>query len=146
MTVQEPGPAGAAHVTVTRFRTRYAETDAMGVVHHATYPVWFEMGRSDFMREIGIPYAQVEERGYYFMLSGLNVRYRAAARYDEELTLTTRVGELKSRTCTFTYEVRRSDDLVATGETQHICTDRAYRPSRLPDDVLAALRGEPRPA
>ena len=124
---------------VTQFRTRYAETDAMGVVHHATYPVWFEMGRSDFMRQIGIPYAQVEERGYFLMLSGLHVRYRAAARYDEELTLITRVCEVKSRTCTFQYELRRGDDLLATGGTQHICTDKHYRPARMPDDILAAL-------
>ncbi len=125
--------------TITHFRTRYAETDAMGVVHHATYPVWFEMGRSDFMRQIGIPYAQVEERGYFLMLSGLTVKYRAAARYDEELTLITRASEVRSRTCTFLYEVRRGDDLIATGETQHICTDKTYRPARMPADILAAL-------
>ena len=125
--------------TVTRFRTRYAETDAMGVVHHATYPVWFEMGRSDFMREIGIPYSEVEARGYYLMLSGLSVKYRAAARYDQELTLTTRVGEVRSRTCIFLYELRRGEELLATGETGHICTDKTYRPARMPDDILAAL-------
>ena len=62
--------------SVTTFRTRYAETDAMGVVHHATYPVWFEMGRSDYMRQIGVPYTEVERLGYYLMLSGLNVKYR----------------------------------------------------------------------
>ncbi len=125
----------------THFRTRYAETDAMGVVHHATYPVWFEMGRSDFMRQIGVPYAEVERRGYFLMLSGLNVRYRVAARYDEELTLTTRVGELRSRTCTFVYELHRGETLLATGETAHICTDKTYRPARMPDDILAALGG-----
>ena len=124
---------------VTHFRTRYAETDAMGVVHHATYPVWFEMGRSDFMRQIGIPYAQVEERGYFLMLSALTVKYRAAARYDEELTLITRASEVRSRTCTFHYEVRRGDDLIATGETGHICTDKTYRPARMPADILVAL-------
>jgi len=125
--------------TVTHFRTRYAETDAMGVVHHATYPIWFEMGRSDFMRQIGIPYTEVEARGYYLMLSGLSVKYRAAARYDDELTLISRAGEVKSRTCTFVYELRRGDTLIATGETQHICTDKNYRPARMPDDILAAL-------
>ncbi len=125
--------------TVTHFRTRYAETDAMGVVHHATYPIWFEMGRSDFMRQIGIPYTEVEARGYYLMLSGLSVKYRAAARYDDELTLTCWAGEVKSRTCTFLYELRRGETLIATGETQHICTDKTYRPARMPDDILAAL-------
>jgi acyl-CoA thioester hydrolase len=128
--------------TVTSFRARYAETDAMGVVHHATYPVWFEMGRSDFMRQIGVPYTQVERRGYYFMLSGLNVKYRSAARYDDELTLTTFAQEVRSRACTFGYELRRGDELLATGETQHICTDRSYRPVRFPDDILAILQDQ----
>lgn len=129
--------------TVTQFRARYAETDAMGVVHHATYPVWFEMGRSDFMREIGMPYTEIEASGYYFMLSGLNVRYRLAARYDDQLTLMTRAAEVKSRTCTFAYELRRhsaaGDELLATGETYHICTDKQYRPVRFPEDILSIL-------
>ncbi len=127
--------------SVTTFRTRYAETDAMGVVHHATYPVWFEMGRSDFMRQIGIPYTEVERLGYYLMLSGLTVKYRAAARYDELLTLTTRVGEIRSRTSVFVYELRRGEELIATGETHHICTDKNYRPARMPDVILASFGG-----
>ncbi len=128
------------HAT-TRFRARYAETDAMGVVHHAVYPVWFEMGRSDFMREAGVPYTEVEARGYYLMLSGLSVRYHSAARYDDQLTLNTRVSEVRSRTCIIQYELRRGEELLATGETQHICTDGSYRPARMPADLLAALGG-----
>ncbi|MDL2343938.1 thioesterase family protein [Deinococcus sp. MIMF12] len=126
----------------TPIRVRYAETDAMGVAHHATYPVWFEVGRSDLMRDLGLPYAEVEARGYYLMLSGLNVEYRRAARYDEELTLVTRVGTVRSRTMTFRYELRHQETLLATGETRHIATDRTYRPARLPDDVLALLTAE----
>lgn len=129
----------------TPIRPRYAETDAMGVVHHATYPVYFEAGRSDLMRAIGIPYSEVERRGYYFMLSGLDVRYRQAALYDEELTLITRVSEVKSRTCTFEYELRRGDTLLATGHTHHITTDKTYRPARTPEDVLALLQGRQEP-
>lgn len=129
------------HVTHTHFRARYAETDAMGVVHHATYPVWFEMGRSDFMREAGVPYTEVEARGYFLMLSGLNVRYRSAARYDDQLVLSTRVSEVRSRTCIILYELRRGEELLATGETQHVCTDKAYRPARMPADLLTALGG-----
>ncbi|GGQ96630.1 acyl-CoA thioesterase [Deinococcus ruber] len=126
--------------TVTAFRVRYAETDAMGVVHHATYPIWFEMGRSDWMRELGFPYTEVEARGYYLMLSGLNVRYRMAARYDDELTLKTRMSEVKSRTAVFAYELWRGEDLLATGETHHICTDRTYRPARMPQELMDALK------
>ncbi|GGL81326.1 4-hydroxybenzoyl-CoA thioesterase [Deinococcus aerolatus] len=126
----------------TSIRVRYAETDMMGVVHHATYPVWFEVGRTDLMRELGLPYTEIEARGYYLMLSGLNVEYRRAARYDDDLTVTTRISALRSRTVTFVYEVRRGEELVATGETRHIATDKAYRPARMPQDVLAALGGE----
>ncbi len=126
----------------TSIRVRYAETDMMGVVHHATYPVWFEVGRTDLMRNLGLPYTEIEARGYYLMLSGLNVEYRRAARYDDDLTVTTRISALRSRTVTFTYEVRRGEELVATGETRHIATDKAYRPARMPQDVLAALGGE----
>lgn len=125
----------------TSIRVRYAETDMMGVVHHATYPVWFEVGRTDLMRALGLPYNEIEARGYYLMLSGLNVEYRRAARYDDDLTVTTRISALRSRTVTFTYEVRRGEELVATGETRHIATDKAYRPARMPDDVIAALGG-----
>jgi acyl-CoA thioester hydrolase len=126
----------------TFIRVRYAETDMMGVVHHATYPVWFEVGRTDLMRALGLPYTEIEARGYYLMLSGLNVEYRRAARYDDELTVTTHISAIRSRTVTFTYEVRRGEELLATGETRHIATDKGYRPARMPQDVLAALSGE----
>ncbi|WP_216325411.1 acyl-CoA thioesterase [Deinococcus aestuarii] len=125
----------------SEIRVRYAETDAMGVAHHATYPVWFEVGRTDLMHLLGLPYTEVEARGYFLMLSGLNVEYRRAARYDDLLTLVTRVGNVRSRTLTFTYEVRRGDEVLATGETRHIATDKTYRPARLPDDVVERLSG-----
>ncbi|GGK16449.1 4-hydroxybenzoyl-CoA thioesterase [Deinococcus malanensis] len=122
-------------------RVRYAETDAMGVVHHATYPVWFEVGRTELMEMLGLPYTEVEARGFYLMISGINVEYRRAARYGDTLSLTTRLGSLRSRTMTFLYELRRGEELVASGETRHIATDKTYRPARLPDDVLHILGG-----
>lgn len=125
----------------SELRVRYAETDAMGVAHHANYPVWFEVGRSDLMRELGLPYTEIEARGLFLMLSGLNVEYRRAARYDDALTLVTRLGSVRSRTLTFSYEVRRGGELLATGETRHIATDKAYRPARMPGDVLRVLGG-----
>lgn len=132
-----PGPLSAESL----IRVRYAETDAMGVVHHAVYPVWFEVGRTDLMEACGLPYTGVEARGYYLMLSGLGVEYRRAARYGDTLSLTTRLGSLRSRTMTFLYELRRAGDVLATGETRHIATDKTYRPARLPDDVLHILGG-----
>lgn len=132
---------GEGRESRSELRVRYAETDAMGVAHHANYPVWFEVGRSDLMRELGLPYSEVEARGYFLMLSGLNVDYRRAARYDDSLTLLTRVGALRSRTVTFRYALLRGEELLATGETRHIATDRQYRPARLPGDVVALLGG-----
>lgn len=125
----------------TELRVRYAETDAMGVAHHATYPVWFEVGRTDLMRLLGLPYTELERWGYYLMLSGLHVQYRRAARYDDPLRLTTRVLERRSRTLKFGYELHhaRTGDLLATGETHHIATDHTYRPARIPEDVLRLL-------
>nr|WP_221089140.1 thioesterase family protein [Deinococcus aquaedulcis] len=124
---------------VSVLRVRYAETDAMGVAHHATYPVWFEVARTDAMHALGLPYREVEARGYYLMLSGLNVEYRRAARYDDELQIHATLSAVRSRTLTFSYEVRRAGELLATGETRHIATDHTYRPARLPDDLLALL-------
>jgi len=115
---------------------RYAETDMMGVAHHSNYPVWFEVGRTELMHALGLPYKEVEARGYFLMLSGLSVEYRRAARYDDHLTLTTVLTALRSRTLSFGYRVTRGEELLATGETRHIATDRSYRPARLPDDVL----------
>ena len=131
----------------TELRVRYAETDAMAVAHHATYPVWFEVARTELMHALGLPYTEMETRGYYLMLSGLHVQYRRAARYDDRLDITTRITEIRSRTLKFAYEVHRigadgTRELLATGETHHIATDHQYRPSRMPDDVLALLAGE----
>ncbi|MFC6592521.1 acyl-CoA thioesterase [Deinococcus lacus] len=123
----------------TELRVRYAETDAMGVAHHAVYPVWFEVGRGDLMRTLGLPYTEVEARGFYLMLTDLQVGYRRAARYDDLLTLETQVLEARSRTLTFGYQVLRGEERVALGETRHIATDQHYRPASIPEDIRALL-------
>lgn len=134
--------AAASPVSVqSAIHVRYAETDMMGVVHHSNYPVWFEVGRTELMHALGLPYREVEARGYFLMLSGLGVEYRRAARYDDHLTLSTQLTALRSRTLTFGYRLVRGAELLATGETRHIATDRQYRPARLPDDVLALFAG-----
>ncbi len=130
--------APAPHVTP--LRVRYAETDAMGVAHHAVYPVWFEVGRSDLMRSLDQSYAEIEDQGFYLMLTGLEVQYRRAARYDEALTLHTWAEEVRSRTLRFRYELRGpAGELLATGATTHIITDHAYKPQRLPDHLRQLL-------
>ena len=125
----------------TLLRVRYAETDQMRVAHHANYPVWYELGRSDLMRAAGVSYTEVEARGLFLMLSGLHVQYRRAARYDEELMLETTVAEVRSRKLVFAYRLLRGEVLLATGTTEHVPTDHAYRVASIPQDILGVLRG-----
>ncbi|HNX49013.1 MAG TPA: thioesterase family protein [Thermoanaerobaculaceae bacterium] len=122
-----------------RLRVRYAETDQMGVVHHAVYPVWFEVGRTALSRAAGMPYRQWEERGVYLMVAELVCRFRRAAHYDEEVTVWARVKELASRKMVFEYRITGPDDgLLAEGETLHVAVDRASgRPTVIPPELRA---------
>ncbi len=128
-------------VSQSRFRVRYAETDAMRIVHHSSYIVWFEEGRSEYMRQLGFPYTRLEEQGLYLAVTELRARYLRAARYDEEVVVETSIEELRSRGLTFHYRVLRGSDgaLLAEGETVHVCIDDEGRPRRLPKDVRDLL-------
>ncbi|MCE2472393.1 MAG: acyl-CoA thioesterase, partial [Anaerolineae bacterium] len=90
-----------APVCQTTFRIRYAETDNMGVVHHAVYLVWFEEGRSAFIRERGWSYADIEDSGYFLVATELRARYLRATRYDQQVTVKTWIEDVQSRTITF---------------------------------------------
>lgn len=131
--------------TNTEIRVRYAETDAMGVAHHASYIVWLELGRSDLLRAAGTPYPEIEARGYFVMLASLNVRYLGAARYDDLVLLHTRLTAVRSRQVQFAYELRlRSDNaMLLTAESIHVIVAReTNRPARLPADLIARLSGD----
>jgi acyl-CoA thioester hydrolase len=120
--------------TLTRLRVRYAETDAMGIVHHSHYAIWFEAGRTDFFREHGVSYRECEARDVYFPVTELLVRFAQPAVYDEEVTVHTRAGEVQSRAVTMRYEVRNeSGALLATGYTRHICVDAKREVQSIPD-------------
>jgi acyl-CoA thioester hydrolase len=125
-------------VVETRFRVRYYETDAMGVVHHAAYITWFEEGRSAFTRRIGLPYSQLAAGGIDLAVVDVTAHYLQPARYDEEVVVAACLAECRSRLMTFTYEVRRAADsaLLVTGSTRHISVDRAGHAVALP----AAIR------
>jgi acyl-CoA thioester hydrolase len=126
-------------------RARYAETDAMGVVHHAVYPVWFEVARTALSHAVGVPYIDWERRGVLLMVGELRCRYRRPARYDDQVTVWVRVGEVASRRVVFEYRVEGPDGAVlAEGETRHVVVDRVSgRPTVLPEELRASLGRTP---
>ena len=132
----------------TPVRVRYAETDKMGVVYHANFLVWFEVGRTDLCRQCGFSYRDLEtEDDAHLMVVEARVRYRRPARYEDDLVVRTRVAAFARRTLRFAYEVTRAStgDLLAEGETVHVVTTSDGRPRSFPAAqaalVLARLKG-----
>jgi acyl-CoA thioester hydrolase len=123
-------------------RVRYGETDQMGVVYHANYLVYMEEGRTRWMEARGCSYAELERQGWALVVRKAELRFRAPARYDEELLVRTAVERVGGASVRFVYEiVRRSDRaLLAEGMTELACVDRrngGSRPAMLPDAVAA---------
>jgi acyl-CoA thioester hydrolase len=126
-------PLAAPRRCLVDLEVRYAETDQMGVVHHANYLVWFELARTRLCAEAGLHYAEIERAGYYMMVTEAEVSYRRGARYGDRVGVTTWLAELGSRFTSFGYEIHRDGQLLATGRTRHVWV-RAEdsRPCRLP--------------
>ena len=117
-------------------RVRYAETDQMGVVYHSNHYIYFEIGRVEYMRNLGVDYKQMEiQDDSFIVVAESKCRYRRPARYDDLLRIRTRVISVKRRTIHFGYEILREEnqELLATGETIHVVCDRAGRPKSLPE-------------
>ncbi len=124
-------------------RVRYAETDAMGVVHHAAYVPWLEVGRVNLLRAAGCPYGNIEARGLLVVLSDLQVRYRSPARFDDEVVIETQLTTLKSRQIAFRYRalLAATATILVEGQTNHIVVLRAtMKPTVLPNDLSALLQ------
>ena len=115
-------------------RVRYAETDQMGVVYYANYFVWFEVGRTDLLRDAGWSYREMELEGVALPVIEAHCEYRQSARYDDELEIRTTGSQLSPVRVAFDYEVVRPSDAatIATGRTIHAALDRDGRPCRLP--------------
>jgi acyl-CoA thioester hydrolase len=122
-------------------RVRYAETDQMGVAYYANYLVWFEVGRSELCRKKGFRYADLEALGYRLVVSDVHCRYRGSAKYDETIIIRTNLKHLNKRLITFGYQVLRMDgkEVIAEGETQHICVDSNGKTKSLPEEFLNYL-------
>ena len=117
----------------------------MGIVYHANFLVWFEVGRVELLRQRGLLYRELEDReGCYIVVTRASAAFLEPAHYDDILTIRTRIRRLHSRVVEFEYEVLNEDGrALATGETTHLVTDRAGKPRRLPERYLAVL-AEPR--
>jgi acyl-CoA thioester hydrolase len=125
-----------------RVRVRYAETDQMGVVYHANYLVWFEVGRVELLRSLGFDYKQIEADGFGIAVVEATARYKAPAKYDDELLIRTRVKVVRSALIKFGYEVLRAADnaVLCEGETTHVVVDRAMKKAVLPEKYESAMR------
>jgi acyl-CoA thioester hydrolase len=113
-------------------RVRYAETDRMGLLHHANYLVYFEQGRTELLRSCGLTYKELEDQGFLLVLSKVEVRYRSPARYDDLLTLKTRVVRTTAVRIDHAYEVFRESTLLAEGSSTLACVDRDGKLQELP--------------
>lgn len=126
---------------VTELRVRYSETDQMGVVYHAEYLVWCEVGRTDFIRALGLPYAELEHRGTALAVAEASIRYLAPARYDDLIRVETRLSDVRSRAITFEYEIRNAEtgSRLATARTLLVSLDASGKPVPLPADVRSLM-------
>ena len=127
--------------TTSEFRVRYAETDKMGVVYHAHYLVWCEIGRTDHIRRFGMTYAEMERLGLTLAVADAHLRYHASARYDDLVRVETRLSEVRSRTLTFEYLITNADtgEKLASASTKLIALDRDGRVSTMADEIRGIL-------
>jgi len=124
----------------TPIRVRYADTDTMGVVYYGTYPIYFEVGRAEYMRSKGFPYRKFEETGFHLVVVHLEAKYYNTAAYDDLLTVRTSITELKSRGLAFHYEVFRDGALIVEGKTKHICTNSDKKTVVIPPSLFEILK------
>ena len=127
-----------------RVRVRYAETDQMGVVYHANYLIWFEVGRVELMRQIGFDYKRMEvDDDCHIAVVEATARYRIPARYDDQILIRTRMTGMRSYVIKFGYEVIREADgkLLCEGATTHIVCDSKMQKKALPEKYIRQFRG-----
>lgn len=124
---------------ILNIRVSYADTDQMGMVYYANYLVYFERGRTEWLRDCGMTYRSLEESGYFFPVIESHCEYKAPAKYDDLITVKTVVGELGSASVRFDYKITNGDKLLASGYTRHPLVNRQMKPVRLPGDLRQKL-------
>jgi acyl-CoA thioester hydrolase len=127
--------------SLTELRVRYAETDAMGIVHHAAYIPWLEAGRTELLRQAGFPYTGWEARGVFMSVAEVHLTYRAPARFDELVQVRTWIQAANRRKVVFAYTVSREGLRLAQGHSVHLVTGPEGRVRTLPDDLRTLVEG-----
>ncbi|MDF2960893.1 MAG: thioesterase [Paenibacillus sp.] len=112
-------------------RVRYQETDQMGVVYHTNYLNWFEIGRTELIRTLGMPYHKIEESGLLLPLVDAQMQFKLPAKYDDVITICTRIEEFTHLRVHFASEIRRGGELLVSGSTRHVWVNREWRPTRI---------------
>lgn len=133
----------SATVLETRLRVRYAETDQMNVVYHSNYVIWFEVGRVEFMRQLGFTYREMEEQDrLHLPVVEVRCRYKAPARYDDEIIIRTHIARIRSVLIQFQYQVLRADDglLLADGESTHVSVNANMEKTPFPEKYMSVFR------
>ena len=124
----------------TDVRVRFAETDAQGIAHHASFVVWLEVARVAYLEAHAGGYRSIRERGLEALTTEVHLRYHQAAAFDDVLTVWARCVDVRGARFRYEYRVARGDELVADGHTSHATVDRAtYRPTRVPDWLADAI-------
>lgn len=127
---------------LTSYRVIYGDTDQMGVVYYANYLRWFELGRTEWLRQIGMPYSSIEEMGFFFPVTEASCRYLKPARFDDEIVIETTLAALSRVTLDFSYKVSRKNDglLLAEGRTRHACVDREGKVTKISPTLERSLK------
>ena len=123
----------------TEINVRYGETDKMGVAHHSSYLLWFELGRTGLLRDAGYAYRDLEAGGHMLPVLEYQCRFFRGAEYDDLVRIETIITELKSRTVTFQYRALRGEEMLVEGWTRHLCVNGNNTPRRIPGEVIEAM-------
>ena len=121
----------------TEIRVRYSETDAMGYLHHSNYLVYFEIGRTELFRAQGGSYRRMDELGLFFVVAGINVKFKRHARYDDFLLLKTQIARQSPAKLIHQYQLFRNDELLCEAESTIACVDSEGLVQRIPEDLIA---------
>lgn len=122
-----------------QLRVRYGETDQMGVCYYAEYFEWFEVARTEFLRNLGLPYTEFEKKGIFLPVKAAYCEYKSPVKYDDLVNIKIELLEKGNSSVSFKYEITCQDRLVALGKTTHVFVDKNFKPNRIPPELEKSL-------